>query len=235
MLSGSSFGINSSFAGVCLKAYIKESHQPAQACVLWLHGLGANAGDMSHLADQLSLNEMPFRHVFLEAPIRRVTINNGLPMPAWYDIVGTGLTDREDKEGIEQSQAMICAAIETQKKAGFKESQIFLAGFSQGAAMSLSTGLNKTTHLGGIICLSGYLPLVATCQTLLAKNTPIFLAYGLYDSLVLPQWTLQTRTWLEQVGYNTLCVKSYPMEHTVCKAEIDDLSVWLNELVRGIN
>ncbi len=214
-----------------MKVYIKESQQPAKACIVWLHGLGANAGDMAHLADQLSLNEIAIRHVFLEAGIRRITINNGLPMPAWYDIVGTRLTDREDKEGIEQSQAMIYAAIETQKQAGFKEKQIFLAGFSQGAAMSLSTGLNKLTNLGGIICLSGYLPLVPTCQTLLAKNTPLFLAYGLNDSLVLPQWTLQTKTWLEQMGYNTLCVKSYPMEHTVCKSELTDLSMWLNELV----
>lgn len=216
-----------------LNVYIKDPSSAAQACVIWMHGLGANANDMKGLVAQLPLDK-PVRHVFIDAPVRPVTLNNRMPMRAWYDIVGMKLTDREDREGIFQSEAMIRQVIENQLKDGFQSTQIFLAGFSQGSAMALFTGLRSPKPLGGIIALSGYLPLVSDCTSILDKRTPMFIACGRFDPVVLPDWTKQSYDWLKACGFQNLAWHDYPMEHNICVEEIRDLAHWFSSEIISI-
>ncbi len=210
-----------------MKAYRNEAQQKKAACMIWMHGLGASGRDMFGLAEQLTLAE-PVHHVFLDAPIRPVTLNNRMQMRAWYDIVGMQLTDREDQAGIGQSETIIQNAIQQQIEDGFAAHQIFLAGFSQGGAMALYTGLQTTLRLGGIVSLSAYLPLAASCEPKLAKDTPIFVAAGRFDPIVLPAWTQQSFQWLTSQQFSNVVWHDYAMEHFVCLEELRDLSSWLN-------
>ncbi|MDF1678088.1 MAG: carboxylesterase, partial [Legionellaceae bacterium] len=132
-----------------LNTIVIEPNQKARACIIWMHGLGAGADDMAGLAKQLPL-DVPVRHVALNASIRPVTLNQGMPMPAWYDILGMSFSDREDKAGILASEQMILKAIDAQIADGFASETIFLAGFSQGGAMALFTALRTTLSLGGV-------------------------------------------------------------------------------------
>lgn len=216
-----------------MNVYIKEPKHPAQACVIWMHGLGADASDMAGLAEQLNLNEIAVRHVFLDAPLRPVTLNNGMVMRAWYDIIGLKVTDREDQEGILQTVTLIREVVEQQVKEGFTTEKIFLAGFSQGGAIALYTALQSNVPFAGIISLSAYLPLADNCKTEMPKNTPVFVAGGQYDPLVLPAWTKGMVQWLDDNGYKEVTFKSYLMEHAVCAEEIRDISIWLSAQVKG--
>jgi len=209
-----------------VNAVVIESKQKAEACVIWMHGLGASADDMAGLARQLPL-KVPMRHVALNAPIRPVTLNQHMPMPAWYDIVGMKLTDREDRTGILESEQIILKAIEQQVADGFTHKQIFLAGFSQGGAMALFTSLHAMPTLGGVIALSAYLPLASTCEVKLNSKTPVFIGSGRFDPMVLPSWTAQSVTWLKNKCFEHITVHDYPMEHSVCIEEIRDIAVWL--------
>ncbi len=204
-----------------------EPREKAQACIIWMHGLGAGADDMAGLAKQLPLST-PVRHVSLNAPIRPVTLNQGMPMPAWYDITGVTLTDREDKAGILASEAAILKAIDAQIAEGLAPEQIFLAGFSQGGAMALFTALRSNLTLGGALILSAYLPLATECeQPKLDKKTPMFIASGRLDPIVLPTWTNQTVDWLRNQGFEALTVRNYQMEHSVCIEEVQEMTAWL--------
>ncbi len=216
-----------------LNVYMKEPQEKAQACVIWMHGLGADAQDMAGLADALPL-AIAVRHVFMDAPIRPVTLNNNMPMRAWYDITGLTLTDREDREGILQAEEIIRAVFESQLADGFLPEQIFLAGFSQGGAMALYTGLHTKTKLAGIIALSAYLPLAAECKLEMDKNTPIFIAGGEYDPIVSPLWTKQGAEWLRAQGCQQISLHEYPMEHAICTEEVRDLAQWLTTQVAAI-
>ena len=199
-----------------------------------MHGLGADVSDMMGLTDQLQITDIPLRHVYINAPQRPVTINGGMVMPAWYDILGAKLTDREDKLGIEQSELIILKVIDEQLNDGFTHEHIFLAGFSQGGAMALHTALHTTARLGGVIALSSYLPLAAHNRPKLDKNTPFFMGSGQFDPLVLPQWTELTKDWLLNQGYQDVSYFKYPMEHSICFEEIKDLSFWLRHHVQGV-
>lgn len=213
---------------------MKEPLEKAQACVIWMHGLGADASDMMGLADQLTIQDVALRHVFLDAPARPVTLNGGMVMPAWYDIYGLELVNKEDKDGIEESESLIRKVIDAQFNYGFKHHQIFLAGFSQGGAMALHTALHMAGRLGGIIALSAYLPLAKHSKPQLDKNTPIFMGGGQFDPLVLPKWTQHSKDWLLDKGYMDVSFHQYPMEHSICFEEIKDLSLWLNKQVQGV-
>lgn len=192
-----------------------------------MHGLGADANDMQSLANQLRL-EKPVRHVFLKAPTRPVTLNNNMLMPAWYDITGIKFTDREDRQGILDSEQKIHAVIDMQLEKGLKPEQIFLAGFSQGGAMALFSGLRYRQPLGGIAALSSYLPLADECTSPLGLNVPIFAAYGQMDDLVLPAWSLKTIEKLQALGLRHVSAHGYPMAHEVCLNELKDLNDWFN-------
>jgi phospholipase/carboxylesterase len=207
---------------------------PEKACIIWLHGLGADSSDMVGLAGQLRVPAGSCKSVFLDAPIRPVSINNGMRMRAWYDIVGSELTDREDEPGICQSQQQIMTAVDEQIAAGFTAQQIFLAGFSQGGAMALYSALQQKNALGGVIVLSAYLPLARQACALLAKKTPLFLACGRFDPIVLPGWTQETLKWLEAHGYTNVAWHEYAMQHAICHEEMADLSCWLHAQIEGI-
>lgn len=217
-----------------MTVYTKDPQQPAQACVIWMHGLGADASDMAGLAEQLSLGDVALRHVFIDAPRRPVTLNNGMLMPAWYDIMGMELADRVDEQGIEDSESIIRQVLETQVADGFAYEQIFLAGFSQGGAMALHTGLNTPSRLAGIIALSAYLPLAEQTPTQLDKDTPFFIASGQFDPLVLPAWTQKTKDWILTQGYKNCVLHQYPMEHSICFEEIEALGKWFVSQVTGV-
>ena len=213
---------------------MKEPNTKAQACIIWMHGLGADATDMMGLSEQLLIPNIDLRHVFIDAPQRPVTLNNGLVMPAWYDILGMELTDREDKVGIEDSAKLIRDVIDEQIKVGFQAEQIYLAGFSQGGAMAIHTALHYKARLGGVIALSAYLPLAQETKPELDKATPFFMGSGQFDPLVLPVWTQESRTWLLTHGYEQIDLHSYPMEHSICYEELKDLSVWLIKHVKEV-
>lgn len=200
----------------------------AYTCI-WLHGLGASGEDMRGIT--LALPIKPLQHIFLEAPMRPVTINQGAVMPAWYDILGQQLNDKEDKAGIEASCQIIQGTIQQLEREGCPLHQILLAGFSQGAAMALYTALHQPKHLGGVIALSGYLPLSNEIKPVLEKTTPFFIGYGRYDNIVMPAWSQMTVTWLKQKGYSALKVEDYPCEHNVCPEEIISLSKWMREVI----
>lgn len=212
---------------------MKEPQAPAQACVIWMHGLGADASDMVGVADQLSVTDVSLRHVFINAPMRPVTLNNGMVMPAWYDILGLELVDRQDKAGIEESELVIRKVMDEQLNDGFTFAQIFLAGFSQGGAMALHTALHTPARLGGIIALSAYLPLADHNRPKLDKHTPIFMGSGQFDPLVLPKWVDLSNDWLLNNGYTHLSRHLYPMEHSICMEEIRELSRWISQQVLG--
>lgn len=216
-----------------MNVFINESQAQAQACVIWMHGLGADASDMMGLVDQLTVSDVALRHVFINAPQRPVTLNGGMIMPAWYDIVGMKLMDREDKQGIEQSELLIRKVMDEQLNDGFTYDQIFLAGFSQGGAMALHTALHTTARLAGVVALSAYLPLAAHTRPKLDKGTPFFMGAGQFDPLVLSQWTESSKDWLLNKGYEHISYYKYPMEHSICFEEIKDLSLWLRLKIRG--
>lgn len=215
-----------------LNFLVKEAKQKAKACIIWMHGLGANSLDMANLVEQLPMDHSNIRHIFLDAPIRSVTVNNGMQMRAWYDIFNLSFTRKEDQEGILQSQADITQIIACQIEQGIEAKHIVLAGFSQGGAMALYTGLQQV-NLGGILALSCYLPLASECQARLIKTTPIFLAYGQQDTIVLPTWSKMSIEWLAHSGFSNLTCYDYPMEHTICIEEINDISRWLTDLING--
>jgi len=217
------------------ESVLSSKNNTASACIIWMHGLGADEKDMMGVANELSFPAKQVQHVYMSAPHRPVTLNNGMMMPAWYDIVGLQLSDREDKLGIEQSYGLINQAITEQRQQGIHEQHIYLAGFSQGGAMALYTALRYPGRLGGVIALSAYLPLAQEIVPQLDKQTPFFLGAGRFDPLVLPAWSQQSQKQLVRFGYQHITYREYPMEHSICFEELQDLNQWLNSQLQGAN
>ena len=208
---------------------IESAPQPT-AAVIWLHGLGADGNDFAGLVPELNLSACPpIRFVFPHAPSMPVTINGGYVMPAWYDIRGTDLVSRQDDAGIRQSASAIEALIELEASRGIPYENIVLAGFSQGCAMALHTGLRFKHRLAGIMALSGYLPLADTFTAErhpANANTPIFMAHGSMDPVVVPARGESSRDLLSSLGYKVQW-HTYPMQHSVHPREIADIAVFL--------
>lgn len=200
--------------------------------IIWLHGLGADGQDMMTIAKSLQL-DISIRHIAPHAPVRPVTINNNYPMRAWYDITGAKLTDREDQNGIIASEQVIQQLIRAEEARGIKSEHIYLAGFSQGGAMSLFTGLRYNKPLGGIISLSAYLPLPALIGRLANPTLPVFMGAGIYDTVVLPAWTKASKSALESAGIKNITFNEYPVAHAVSLQEISDISAWLAAGISG--
>ncbi len=204
------------------------------AAVIWLHGLGADGSDFVPIVRELDLSACPgIRFIFPTAPTRAVTVNGGYVMRAWYDILERNMVSREDEAGIRASQQHIEALIEQQKARGIPAHRIVLAGFSQGCAIALQTGLRYHEQLAGIMCLSGYAPLAS----LIAKErhaanqaTPIFIGHGQMDPVVFLERAEATHTLLQSLGYNCQW-KTYPMQHAVCAEEIEDIAAWLSKVL----
>lgn len=201
--------------------------------IIWMHGLGADANDFLPIVPELKLPVgVGVRFVFPNAPIRPITINNGMAMRGWFDILELGRIDRRDDEaGLRESQAAIEALIKRENERGIDSQHIFLAGFSQGCAMTLMTGLRYPEPLAGLICLSGFLPLNATTATEASeanRNVPIFMAHGEYDPVLPLALGEFSRAALEALGYQVEW-HTYPMAHQVCGEEVQDLNIFLNQ------
>jgi len=197
-----------------------------EAAVIWMHGLGADGNDFVPIVRELDLSECPaIRFVFPHAETMPVTINNGYVMRAWYDILGMDLVRREDEVGLRKSQQQIEQLITREIERGIPAEHIILAGFSQGCAMTLQTGLRHPKKLAGLLCLSGYLPLAdklpAECSEA-NRSTPIFMAHGRVDPVVQIARAETSHDFLTRLGY-AIEWKDYSMPHSVCEEEIDDI------------
>src|SRR5680860_35196 len=199
------------------------------ASIIWLHGLGADGHDFEPIMPELRLEPLAVRFVFPHAPVRPVTLNGGLAMPAWYDISGLTSAAREDEQGIRDMAPTIEALIQRERERHISASRIVLAGFSQGGALALHVGLRYGETLAGIMGLSTYLPLKAQLKLerhAANENTPIFLAHGSHDTVLDFSFGTSSRDMLRDLGY-PLEWHEYVMPHAVCPQEIADIRTWL--------
>ena len=207
-----------------------ETAPNPSASVIWLHGLGADGNDFVPIIPQLNLSECPaIRFVFPSAPSMAVTINGGYVMPAWYDITERAINAREDLAGIHKSAAAISELIEREVSRGIAYENIVLAGFSQGCAMSLQIGLRFPHTLAGIMALSGYLPLARSLaheRSEANSKTPIFMAHGVWDAVIILERAEASADALEKLGYQ-VDWNTYPMEHSLHPDELVDISRFL--------
>ena len=205
------------------------------AAIIWMHGLGADGNDFVPMVRELDLSACPaIRFIFPHAQTMPVTINGGYVMRSWYDIVGTDIVKREDEAGLRKSQLQIEALIAREKERGIAASNIVLAGFSQGCAMTLQTGLRHPEQLAGLMCLSGYVPLagkLALERHPASVATPIFMAHGNADPVIPMDRAEQSRDLLTTLGHNVEW-HQYPMQHSLCQQEIDDVGLWLARVLK---
>lgn len=200
--------------------------------VIWLHGLGADGHDFEPLVPELQLPEgLDLRFVFPHAPIRPVTINAGMRMRAWYDIIAIDRRAKQDEQGIRESAAATVELIERENDRGIPAEHIVVAGFSQGGAIAIHSALRYPQRLAGLIALSTWMPLGETLAAEAApanRDLPIFLAHGRQDPMVPVALGEQTREALTGAGY-PLQWQTYDMPHAVCAQEIADISTWLEQ------
>jgi phospholipase/carboxylesterase len=212
-----------------------EPRTPARSCVIWLHGLGADGNDFVPIVPELQLPEsLGVRFLFPHAPVRPVTINAGMRMRAWYDILALDRPMREDAAGIRESQSQLEALIRRENARGIPSNRIVLAGFSQGGAITLQTGLRYADKLGGLLVLSSYLTMRDTLASEAAPanaQVPIFMAHGQYDPMLPMALGEHSRAALEEQGYRVEW-RAYPMAHQVCLEEIRDIGAWLQKVLK---
>jgi phospholipase/carboxylesterase len=216
-----------------------ETGKNPAAAVIWMHGLGADGNDFVPIVEQLDLGgTLNARFVFPHAPMRPVTINNGFVMRAWYDVSFgdlEGKSRKADEQGVRDSEAQIGVLVEREVKRGIAVGRIVLAGFSQGGAIALQTGLRYPERLAGIMALSTYLPLAAVLPQEASpanKQTSIFLAHGIYDPVVPYLMGTTSRMTLAGLGYPVEW-HEYPMQHSVCAEEVQDVGRWLREVLKA--
>lgn len=203
--------------------------------IIWLHGLGADGNDFAPIVPQLVDPAWPpLRFVFPHAPVRPVTVNNGVPMRAWYDIAGFDLLARQDETGVRASIGAVEALIAREHERGVTSERIVLTGFSQGGAIALAAGLRHAQALAGIVALSTYVPIHTTLaaeRSAANAATPIFWGHGSADPVVAIQRGVASRDQLQALGYS-VDWHVYPMGHAVCAEEIADLRAWLGSRLR---
>ena len=199
------------------------------SAVLWLHGLGADGHDFEPVVPELRLpGRLAVRFVFPHAPVRPVTINAGMRMRAWYDILQLG-GGPEDEAGIRASQKLLEGLLEREVARGIAPQRIVVAGFSQGGAIALQTGLRYSERLAGVLALSTYLPLAGALpaeRSHANREVPIFQAHGRFDELIPIERAARSRNALRALGYPVEW-HEYPMPHSVCGEEISDIAGWL--------
>jgi phospholipase/carboxylesterase len=209
--------------------YFQTGDSPT-ASVIIMHGLGSNATDFIPVARQWNLRAVgDVRFVFPDAPVRAVTLNGGMRMQAWYDILGPDLARREDDKGLRESLVDVQTLIAREIAQGIPASRIVLGGFSQGCAMTLLAGLRAPQRLAGLLGMSGYLPLAATTAAERSdanRDVPIFLGHGRADPIVPLAGAVATRDALVELGYPVEW-HDYPMQHSVCEDEIEHMQAWL--------
>lgn len=210
---------------------IIEPQTEAKTAVIWLHGLGADAHDFEGIVPFLPTEQHATRMIFPNAPVRPVTINGGMAMPAWYDISDVALRNA-DRVGIEQSRAQIQALIDEQIAQGIDSESIVIAGFSQGGAMALHAGLRCQTPLAGILALSCYVLEREQHKAEMSaanQNTPIWFAHGSQDAVVSYELGQSSAAFLEAQGHKVTFV-TYPIAHEVSMPEIHALAEWLSQV-----
>jgi len=209
-----------------------ETGKNPSASVIWMHGLGADGNDFVPVVPELGLQKTAVRFVFPHAPIRPVTINAGMRMRAWYDVSDSAIR-REDEQGVRASQILIEALMEGEMKRGTQRRRLVLAGFSQGGAIALHTGLRHPERLAGIMALSTYVPIaekLAAEASAANRDVPIFMAHGSYDPLIQLARAEHSRDLLRGLGY-AVDWREYPMPHSVCAEELRDIGAWLRQVL----
>jgi phospholipase/carboxylesterase len=216
---------------------VVETGSDPVGSVIWLHGLGADGHDFEAIVPELRLPaDLSLRFVFPHAPVRPVTINNGMQMRAWYDIRSFDAEGRADEEGIRASSAILDDLVAAEQARGISKDRIVVAGFSQGGVIGLHYALRSTSRLAGLMALSTYMPLPRTIATEVAGNPacqdrslPVFVAHGSLDTMVPFAAGLEAAATLRELGY-TVTWHEYPMGHGVCPQEIADIRDWLLHL-----
>jgi phospholipase/carboxylesterase len=209
-----------------------ETGKNPERSVIWLHGLGADGNDFAPIIPELELPNAPIRFVFPHAPMQAVTINAGMVMRAWYDISDAAIR-REDERGVRDSQALVEKLIEREKQRGTNASRLVLAGFSQGGAIALQTGLRQPERIAGIMALSCYVPIadkLAAEASAMNRDVPIFMAHGTQDPIVMFARATKSRDLLQSLGY-AVEWHEYWMPHSVSAEEIADIGAWLQRVL----
>ncbi|TAL82877.1 MAG: alpha/beta fold hydrolase [Rhodanobacter sp.] len=218
-----------------LPAVEHETAADPVCSIIWLHGLGADGHDFAPIVPQLvDKTWPPLRFVFPHAPVRPVTINNGMSMRAWYDIAAFDLNARQDEAGMRASIAELETLVAREHSRGVPSERIVLVGFSQGGAIALAGGLRHVEKLAGIVALSTYLPLQASLaseRSMANASTPIFWGHGTADPVVALQRGIDSRDLLQSLDY-TVDWHTYPMAHAVCAEEIAALRDWLGQQLK---
>jgi phospholipase/carboxylesterase len=200
--------------------------------IVWLHGLGADGHDFEPIVPELVRPGWPaLRFVFPHAPVRPVTLNNGVPMRAWYDLKNLDLDQRADETGVRQSIAQVEALIARENERGVPSERIVLAGFSQGGAIALAAGVRREAPLAALVGLSTYLPMGSTTAaeaTPQGLRTPVFMAHGSHDPVVPEGFGARSRDQLRSLGV-AVDWHTYTMPHSVCAEEVRDLAGWLGQ------
>ena len=208
-----------------------ETAPNPRASIIWMHGLGADGNDFAPLADEIEL-PVAVRYIFPHAPMMPVSINGGYVMRAWYDISDAAIR-REDEDGVRASQQSVEILLTREKARGIGASRIVLAGFSQGGAIALQTGLRHGERLAGVMALSTYVPLadrLAKEANPANRGVPIFMAHGTADPMIPFARAQASRDLLLQQGY-AVEWHEYLMQHSVCPQEIADIAKWLRRLL----
>lgn len=222
-------------------AVVLSPETTPDAAVIWLHGLGADGFDFVPLVPELQLGDASTKFIFPHAPIRPVTVNNGYAMRAWYDIkvlsssalAGPGM---EDQAGIRASEQVVCDWIAQEVAGGIPPRRIVIAGFSQGGAIALQTGVRYPERLAGVLALSTYLPLrdrVASEVSAANRDLPILMCHGSQDPVVPVALGERSRNVLTALGY-PLDWRTYRMQHQLCAEEITDVSAWLRQRLQSV-
>jgi len=194
--------------------------------VIWLHGLGADGHDFEPIVPELQLS-VPLRFVFPHAPVRPVTINGGMSMRAWYDIVSFDAEGRADADGVRASTALLEALIEREVARGIPAERIVIAGFSQGGAIAINAAMHARRKLAGLMALSTYIAVPgAAVDSAGHRDIPVFMAHGTFDPVLPLAWGRSSAEHLRASGYEVEW-HEYPMAHAVCMEEIRDIRAWL--------
>lgn len=217
-----------------MDAIVIEPPNSVTASIIWLHGLGASGHDFEPLIPELptSLTQQT-RFIFPHAPNRPISVNMGMVMPGWYDVVALDLTSDQDEAGIRDSEKLVQTYLQQEEDKGIAAERIVLAGFSQGGAIALHVGLRYPHKLAGIIALSTYLPLGHTLQEErhpANQSTPIFYGHGRYDAIIPLHQGQESHQYLSSLDYQ-VDWRDYLMEHSVCQQEITDIGDWLTTVL----
>ena len=210
------------------------SDRDVKASVIWLHGLGADGNDFAPIVPQLNMSlDFGVRFIFPHAPAIPVTINSGYVMPAWYDIKQVDVDRHVDNEQLQESASRIHDLIDREIERGIQSTRIIVAGFSQGGAVSFEAALSYEQPLAGIMALSTYFATVGTIKiNAIQQSIPILICHGEHDPVVSESLGKRSRASLEKLGFDPE-YHSYPIEHSVCPQEIEDIGNWISRVLKS--